>query len=92
LNHYYTSKGERVSQSEIDRKIREAKKKKLLSFFDKNGYYYCEDCNRSNTWLDCSHDVSVDECKKSGNTELSWNVNNITIRCRECHQKHDKLN
>jgi len=59
------------------------------------GYNFCEekDCHKSQgVYLDCSHDISVDECQKSGRTELAWDVNNITIRCRDCHNKHDRRN
>jgi len=31
------------------------------------------------------------EAKEEGKTEQCWNVGNIVIRCRKCHQKHDKL-
>ncbi len=55
------------------------------------GYIFCEDCGRSSgTYFDCSHDVSVDKCQKEGRSELAYDVNNITIRCRECHKIWDR--
>ncbi len=30
--------------------------------------------------------------RNEGKAELAYDVNNITIRCRECHRKHDGLN
>jgi hypothetical protein len=91
MNHYFTSSGERVSQGTIDRNIRKAKELKLKQFLEAHGYYFCEECQSNNCKpIDCSHDISVKECKESGRTELAWDVNNITLRGRECHQKLDK--
>jgi 5-methylcytosine-specific restriction endonuclease McrA len=91
-NKYKMSNGEKVTKSFVDRKVREAKKEKLDQQLEEHGYNFCEEpeCGRSGgTYLDCSHDVSVDKCQKEGMTELAWDINNITIRCRECHKKHD---
>lgn len=92
MNHYRMSNGERVSKVTIDSKIRTAKAKALELQIDKYGYNFCADCGRnaSGTRLECSHEISVDECQKSGRSELAWDVNNIRIRCHACHQKHDK--
>lgn len=87
-----TSSGKYVSKSVIDRRIREAKERKINQMLEKFGYIFCEECHRNETAgipLDCSHDVPVSECQKRGQAELAWDVNNITIRCRECHQNHD---
>ena len=93
MNHYYKSDGTKVSKSTIDRMVRYAKKLKLEQQFDELGYNVCEDCFRNDCKpLDCSHDISVDECQKSGRSELAWDINNITIRGRKCHQIYDKLN
>jgi len=90
MNHFYTSSGERVSKSTIDSRVRKAKQAKLQRQLNENGYNFCEECDISTgTYLDCSHDESVDNCQKNGYCEKAWDVNNITIRCRECHQKHD---
>lgn len=92
MGTYTTSTGEKFTQTQIDYKIRKAKKKKIEQFMDEYGYTFCEDCKIFNTIIDCSHDISVDKCKKNGKLELAWDVNNITLRCRKCHEKHDKLN
>jgi Fe2+ or Zn2+ uptake regulation protein len=90
LNFYHCSDGSRVSKKEIDRRIRDAKKQKILKFIKDHGYVYCEECGRNDCIpVDCSHDISVDECQKSGRAELAWDINNITLRCRNCHKKHD---
>lgn len=92
MNSYKTSSGEYVPKSVIDRRIREAKQQKIAAMIEKFGYLFCEECHRNaNTGisLDCSHDIPVSECQSSGKSELAWDVNNITIRCRECHHKHD---
>jgi len=91
MNYYRTSTGERISKSIVDANIRKAKQEKLSKFLQDNGYYYCEDCKRNDCKpIDCSHDISVKECQENGMTELAWDVNNITLRGRACHRKHDK--
>ena len=91
MNSYSTSDGSRLKQSVIDSLIRKAKQQKLKEQFIADGYNHCEDCGiSSGTYLDCSHDISVKKAKENGKTELSFDVNNITIRCRKCHQIHDK--
>ena len=93
MNTYSTSTGERFSQSQIERRITDAKAKALQNQIDEFGYNFCEQCgkNGSSTRLDCSHEISVKRAKEEGKTEQCWNVKNIVIRCRGCHQKHDKL-
>ncbi len=92
MNHYYTSENERVAKSVIDRRVHEAKANALSEQFWEYGYNFCTDCLKSNgVRLDCSHDVSVDEAQKTRRAELAWDVNNIKVRCRECHRKHDNL-
>jgi len=92
MNHYFTSEGERVSQSQIDSRIRKAKAHALENQFIEHGYNFCEDCghNGSGTRLDCSHDYPVGRAKAEGKTEQAWNVKNIVIRCRGCHARLDK--
>jgi len=94
VNTYKTTNGERITQSQIDLRIRKAKEQKLESMNDQFGYVFCEQCGRngSGTRLDCSHDISVKKAKEEGKSELCWDVQNITILCRKCHQVKDKLN
>lgn len=92
MNSYKTSWGERIPQNKIEKYIKEAKREKLDDQLEEWGYNFCEDCGvSSGTYLDCSHDIPVKKCKEEGMTELSWKVKKITIRCRKCHQIHDKL-
>jgi len=91
MNTYSCSDGSRLKQSVIERLIIKAKAEKVRQQFDEFDYNFCEDCGISNgTYLDCSHDESVKSCKENGRTEKSFDVDNITMRCRKCHQKHDK--
>ena len=91
-NSYKMTNGQRIAKITIDKNVRLAKQRKLKLFFDEHGFYFCEDCGRSDRKpIDCSHDISVDQCQKRGESELAWNVKNITLRCRPCHQKYDKL-
>ena len=93
MGTYRTSSGERVKKSVIDRRVREAKRQKLELFCDDNNTnkVWCEECGENEAYaiIDCSHDISVDECQKSGRSELAWDIDNITLRCRVCHKKHD---
>ena len=100
MNHYRTSDGQSITKATIDRNVHKAKEKKLRRQLDDAGYYFCEDCARFGCpdnvdeaelrRLDCSHDISVDECQKSGKSELAWSLENITIRCRHHHKIKDK--
>lgn len=94
-NTYKMSNGERVEKSIIDFRVREAKKQKIQLMLDDHGYIFCEEiaCGKNANAgepIDCSHDISVDDCQKMGYTELAWAVPNIKMRCRTCHQIHDK--
>lgn len=88
---YSDSNGKRYTTPQVDAKIRKAKMQKLENFLFLYGYVFCEDCKRNDCIpVDQSHNISVAECKKSGQVELSWDVNNLTFRGRPCHRKHDK--
>lgn len=91
-NTYEDSYGKRWTSAQVERKIQSAKMLKAQEFMDEYGYFFCEDCGRNDCLpIDMSHDTSVDYCKKMGQVELAWAVNNITLRGRPCHRKHDKL-
>jgi len=91
MGTFRMSNGERVSKAIIDRRVREAKNVKLVRQREQHGYNFCQDCHRNDCVpLDCSHDISVKECQETGRAELAWDIENITIRGRDCHNKHDK--
>jgi hypothetical protein len=86
MNTYQTSTGERVTKSVIDRKVREAKKMKLQSQIRNRGFNYCEVTGLTRgQYLDCSHIISVDQCQKSGRSEIAWDLDNIQVLCRSEH-------
>lgn len=92
-NTYSTSTGERYTTKQIEQKMRKTKALKLELQFIEHGYNFCEQCKRNDCKpLDCSHDISVKEAKESGRAELAWDLDNITILGRNCHQIKDKLN
>lgn len=92
MNHYRTSIGDRVSKATIDRNVRLAKRKRLQLQIDYFEFNFCEQCKRSSdVYLDCAHIESVDSCQKTHCSEKAWDTKNINVLCRECHQKHDKL-
>lgn len=93
MNTYSTSSGERFTQSQIDKKIREAKAEKLRQQRDEHGYNFCTICKKNNCVpLDCSHNISVKSAKDNGQTELCWDLDNIEIIGRVHHQIKDGLN
>lgn len=96
-NSFSTSKGERIPKKQIDINVRAAKGIKLADMYSEHGYIFCEEegCGKNASAgepIDCSHDISVKECQESGRSELAWDVDNITMRCRTCHAKRDGLN
>jgi len=92
MTSYKMSDGTRVSKSIIDRWVRLTKQQLLENQYREHGYNFCQKCGASSgVRLDCSHTVSVDRCQKEGRTELAWDLNNVRVLCRNCHQEHDKL-
>ncbi len=94
-NKYFDSFGNSYSQSEVNNNITKAKEQKIEEFREEHGYLFCEDCGvneQSAFKLDCSHEISVKECKETRRIELAWSVANIKLRCRKCHQEKDGLN
>ena len=90
MGSYGTNTGQRFTTSQIDNKIRKAKAIKINIMLDDIGYVVCEDCNRNDCVpVDCSHDISVKEAKESGESQLCWDVDNITMRGRKCHRIYD---
>lgn len=89
-NKITTSTGEIMSRAEFDNRIKRAKAKRIQINLDKYGYIVCEDCKRNDCKpIDCSHDKSVKECIEQGVAELAYDVENITMRGRKCHNIHD---
>jgi len=92
-NVYYTSDGKVLYSTVLEAKIYNAKRAKLAEFIITHGYFFCEDCNRNESCgepIDLSHTISVKEAKESRRAELCYDLNNIKLRCRTCHRKHDK--
>lgn len=93
MNKYKCSDGSKVNQSQIDRNVRAAKQILIDNCIDKYGYVFCQECGQNDCQpVDCSHNKSVDECKKEGKTELCWAISNMKLRGRPCHKKYDKSN
>lgn len=90
MNHYRDSDGNKYTSAQVERKIREAKAKRLQMQIDEIGFIRCEVCKRNDCIpVECSHDISVKWCKENGCVELAWNVNNITPRGHNCHAEYD---
>lgn len=91
MGTYKCSDGSRVSQEQIDINIKKAKAKKQQLFLLEHGYFFCEDCEKNTCKpIDCSHDEPVLKSKLESRTEKAWDVNNITLRGRDCHARLDK--
>lgn len=82
-NTYECSDGTRITQKELDMRIRSAKIRKGKKLkctalgddydFDTHGP------------LDWSHTISVERCKELGKSELSYDLNNMVCECRASH-------
>ena len=86
MNHLRCTDGTKVSKAYIDRQVSKAKARKVQKQLDDYGYNFCEECKinaSSGIYIDCSHDISVNECQNTGRAELAWDTENITIRCRD---------
>lgn len=91
-NTYSDKWGKRWTSQEIAAKVRRAKALKIEMMLADLGYIRCEDCginSHSGQPIDCSHQIPVKKCLESGRAELAHDVDNIKMRCRECHRKHD---
>jgi len=88
-----TSDGRIYTSEQCDRRTRNACKAVMIKQKNEYGYNFCKACgvNDRSAIIDPSHDISVKECKENGKAELAWDVDNITPRCRDCHNKLDKL-
>ena len=93
MNTYKCSDGTRVTQSQIDARIRKTKAQLVQNQFDEYGYNFCTKCCKNDCKpIDCSHNVSVKDCKEQGRTELAWNINNMELIGRIHHKEKDGLN
>jgi len=99
MSYYKCSDGTKIGKSIIDRKVREAKAKKIAQFTEDHGYIFCFRCmqhpqDKKDSFefkiFDCAHLESVDSCQKNHRSEKAWDVSNIEIMCRFHHRQHDK--
>lgn len=91
INTFQCTNGARVSKGVINRNIRKAKEIKVREFKNDNGFIRCEFTDQSSgTYIDIMHIISVDECQKTGQTELSWCQSNLRFGTRAIHNNHDK--
>lgn len=89
---YKDSEGNRYTTEQINRRSDQASKTKLMLQFNEYRYNFCEGCERNDCRpIDVSHTVSRKEAKENGNVEILWDLNNLEILGRRCHQKKDKL-
>jgi hypothetical protein len=90
-NTWESSDGTRYTSQEVAKNIHDAKARKLGLMQHEHGYFFCEECKENTgNYIDCSHTVSVDQCKKKGMVEYAWDVNNIRLLCRTCHSRFDR--
>lgn len=90
---YSDSQGNRYTTSQIEARIKKAALEKLDIQFLELGYNRCEGCGRNDCVpLDVSHTISRKKAKEDGCVEVLWDLDNLEILGRKCHQKKDKLN
>jgi len=93
MNTYSDNKGNRYTTPQIEQKIKKSALLKLEIQFVEYGYNFCEQCKRNDCKpIDVSHTVSRKTAKENATVELLWDLDNLEILGRRCHQKKDKLN
>lgn len=86
MGNYHTSTGETFNQQQVERRISEAKRMKSQQHVEEFGQYHCTGLNKNvSEKIDCSHTISVDDCKKFGFVELAWDLGNIIMESRTAH-------
>jgi 5-methylcytosine-specific restriction endonuclease McrA len=92
MNTYSDSQDKRYTTPQIERKIKKSALELLELQFIEHGYNFCDSCKRSSgTYLDVSHTISRKKAKENGKVEVLWDLDNLEILCRKCHQLKDKL-
>ncbi len=92
MNTYSDSQGNRYTTPQIDARIVKAGKRKLELQEIEYGYNFCQKCFRNSCKpIDVSHTISRKQAKEIGMVELCWDLGNLEILGRGCHQKKDKL-
>ena len=89
---YKDSEGNRYTTEQIEWKIKRAALEKLYIQFLTHGYNFCSKCKRNDCKpIDVSHTISRKKAKEEGSTELLWDLDNLEILGRRCHQLKDGL-
>ena len=89
---YKDSEGNSWTTEQINRKSDRAAKDLLQLQLIEYGYNFCQQCKRNDCKpIDVSHTVSRKKAKENSTVELLWDLSNLEILGRRCHQKKDKL-
>lgn len=92
MNHYKDSEGNRFTTDQINRLSDASAKIKIELQLMRFGYNFCEECKSNDCKpIDVAHIISRKEAKETGRTELCWEMDNMKILGRRCHQILDKL-
>jgi len=90
---YKDSFGNRYTTDQIEWRIKRAALEKLDLQFIEHGYNFCVRCQRNDCKpIDVSHTISRKKAKEDGCVEVLWDLDNLEILGRKCHQEKDGLN
>jgi 5-methylcytosine-specific restriction endonuclease McrA len=90
---YSDSDGKRYTTREIEYRIKKAAVELLDIQYLEHGYNFCSKCKRNDCKpIDVSHTISRKKAKEDGMVEKLWDLDNLEILGRKCHEKKDKLN
>jgi hypothetical protein len=93
MNTYFDSDGNGYTTPQIERRITKAGESKLLEQQFEHGFNFCEKCKRNDcNPIDVSHTISRKYAKENSCVEVLWDLENLEILGRDCHQIKDKLN
>jgi hypothetical protein len=81
-NRYQCSDGTFVTQSQIDRRYKQAREEKYAGVF---GTLPCEACGQPSH--DNDHTIAQRRCKDIHKAELIWHPDNFPRSCRICHRQ-----
>ena len=84
-NTYRTSSGERITQAQLDKRIKDCK-----TLISQSRLPVCTGTGKTDEVLDMDHTLSVDMCKRIGKSELAYDPYNIVISSRTAHNIWEK--
>jgi len=94
MNTVKLSDGTKIGRNTFDARVFRAKKVMKENFIHNHGYLYCIECGKNQNGCEriaASHLISVDECVKSGQSEIAYDLKNMLPMGQKCHREFENL-